>query len=81
MKIQIAGPGCLNCKTTEQRVINACAELDVTADISHVYDYNEIAKLGVLRTPAVLIDGEIVVMGRVPSVADLKTLISARAAR
>jgi predicted thioredoxin/glutaredoxin len=62
-------------------VINACAELDVTADISHVYDYNEIAKLGVLRTPAVLIDGEIVVMGRVPSVADLKTLISARAAR
>ena len=80
MKIQIAGPGCMNCKTTEQRVFNACAELDVAADISHVTDHNEIAKLGVLRTPAVVIDGEIVVMGRVPSVAELKTLLGARTA-
>ncbi len=78
MTIQVAGAGCTNCKTTEQRVVNACAELDLAADISHVYDYNEMAKLGVLRTPAVVIDGEIVVMGRVPSVAELKTLISAR---
>lgn len=81
MKIQVAGPGCPNCKTTGQRVVNACAELDVNADISHVTDYNEMAQLGVLRTPAVLIDGEIVVMGRVPSVADLKGLIGERAKR
>lgn len=78
MRIQIAGPGCINCKTTEQRVINACAEPELAADISHVTDYNEMAKLGVLRTPAVVIDGEIVVMGRVPSVADLKSLVEAR---
>ncbi len=71
----------MNCKTTEQRVINACAELDLAAEISHVTGYNDIAKLGVLRTPAVVIDGEIVVMGRVPSVTELKQLISARAAR
>jgi small redox-active disulfide protein 2 len=80
MKIQVAGPGCMNCKTTEQRVFNACAELDLAADISHVTDYNEIAKLGVLRTPAVVIDGEIAIMGRVPSVAELKTLLSTRTA-
>jgi small redox-active disulfide protein 2 len=80
MKIQIAGPGCANCRTTEQRVINACAELNLAADISHITDYNEIARLGVLRTPGVIIDGEIVVMGRVPSVAELKKLIAARAA-
>ena len=80
MRIQIAGPGCMNCKTTEQRVINACAELDLDADISHVYDYNEIAKLGVLRTPAVVIDGQIAIMGRVPSVAELKTLLGTRTA-
>ncbi len=79
MKIQVAGPGCMNCKTTEQRVLNACAELNLDADISHVTDYNEIAKLGVLRTPAVVIDGEIVVMGRVPTVAELKNLLQARA--
>jgi small redox-active disulfide protein 2 len=80
MKIQIAGPGCMNCRTTERRVASACAELDLAADISHVSDYNQIAQLGVLRTPAVVIDGEIVVMGRVPSVADLKNLIGARVA-
>jgi small redox-active disulfide protein 2 len=78
MKIQIAGPGCPNCKTTEQRVFNVCAELDVDVDISHVSDYNEMAKLGVLRTPAVVIDGQIVVTGRVPSVVELKKLIGAR---
>jgi small redox-active disulfide protein 2 len=81
MKIQVAGPGCANCKTTEQRVINACAELNLAADISHVSDFNEMAKLGVLRTPAVVIDGEIAVMGRVPSVAELKTLLGERGAR
>jgi small redox-active disulfide protein 2 len=78
MRIQVAGPGCMNCKTTEQRVINACAELDLDADVSHVYDYNEMAKLGVLRTPAVVIDGEIAIMGRVPTVAELKTLLTGR---
>jgi len=71
----------MNCKTTEQRVFNACAELNLAADISHVTDYNEIAKLGVLRTPAVLIDGEIVVTGRVPSVAELKDLLGKRASQ
>ena len=79
MKIQIAGPGCMNCKTTEQRVFNACAELNLVADISKVTDYNEMAKLGVLRTPAVVIDGEIAIMGRVPSAAELKTLLGQRA--
>jgi small redox-active disulfide protein 2 len=80
MRIQIAGPGCMNCRTTERRVFNACAELDLAADISKVTDYNEMAKLGVLRTPAVVIDGKVEIMGRVPSVAELKTLLGARAA-
>jgi small redox-active disulfide protein 2 len=75
MKIQVAGPGCLNCKTTERNVFNACAELNLDADISHVYDIREFAKLGVMRTPAVVVDGEIVISGRVPTVAELKALL------
>lgn len=70
----------MNCKTTEQRMFNACAELNLAADISKVTDYNEMAKLGVLRTPAVVIDGKVEIMGRVPSVAELKTLLGARTA-
>lgn len=80
MKIQVAGPGCINCKTTEQRVFNACAELNLEADISHLSDFDEMARLGVLCTPAVVIDGKIEIIGRVPSVAELKILLGARAA-
>ncbi len=81
MKIQIAGPGCPNCRTTEQRVRNVCAELDLAADISHVSDYAEMAALGVLRTPAVIVDGKIVSMGRVPSPAEIKTFLGAGQAK
>ncbi|MBI2988242.1 MAG: TM0996/MTH895 family glutaredoxin-like protein [Deltaproteobacteria bacterium] len=76
MKIQIAGPGCPRCKSTEENVFNACAELDLPADISHVYDVKEFAKLGVRLTPAVIVDGKIVVSGKVPRVEELKKILS-----
>jgi len=78
MRIQVAGPGCPNCQTTEKNVFNACAELDLPGDISHVYNVAEFMSLGVKRTPAVLVDGEIVIAGRVPSVQDLVTVLSAK---
>ncbi len=78
MKIQIAGPGCPNCQNTERNVMNACAELDLAADISHVTNIAEILDLGVMRTPAVVIDGEIVISGRVPTVSELKATLTQR---
>lgn len=76
MKIQVAGPGCPRCQTTEQNVINACAELGLAADISHIYDVKEFASLGVRLTPAVIVDGRVVVSGKVPTVEELKKLLS-----
>jgi small redox-active disulfide protein 2 len=78
MKIQIAGPGCPNCQTTERNVVNACAELDFAADISHVTNIAEILELGVMRTPAVVLDGEVVISGRVPGVPELKSILETR---
>ncbi len=78
MKIQVAGPGCPRCKATEQNVFNACAAMELTADISHVYDVKEYAKLGVRFTPAVIVDGTIIISGRVPTVADLTAALKAR---
>lgn len=75
MKIQVAGPGCQRCQITERNVFNACAELDLAADISHVYDVKEFAKLGVKITPAVIIDGKIVISGKVPTIEELKKLL------
>jgi len=76
MKIQIAGPGCPRCQATEKNVINACAELNLPANISHVYDVKEYAKLGVMMTPAVIVNGKVIISGKVPTVQELKRLLS-----
>lgn len=76
MKIQIAGPGCARCRTTEQNVIDACAELNLTADISHIFNVKEFAKLGVIITPAVLVNDKIVISGKVPTIKELKKVFS-----
>lgn len=78
MKIQIAGPGCPNCQNTERNVVNACAELDLAAEISHVTNIADILDLGVMRTPAVVVDGVVVISGRVPTVSELKNILETR---
>ena len=76
MKIQVAGPGCKKCQETEKNVHEACAQLQLEAEILHVSDMKEIAKLGVLFTPAVIVDGKMVVSGKLPSVEELKNYFS-----
>ncbi len=76
MKIIIAGPGCPRCITTENNVRKACEELNIEAEITHLYDLKEFAKLGIIMTPAVVIDGKVVVMGKVPTVEEIKKILS-----
>jgi small redox-active disulfide protein 2 len=78
MKIQVAGPGCLKCQETEKNVREACAQLNLDADISHVYNIKEIAKLGVIFTPAIIVDGKIVTSGKLLSIEELKKLLSCK---
>jgi len=79
MKIVVAGPGCGRCHATEKNVNDACNELCIDADISHIFDVKRFMDLGVRVTPAVIIDGVIMVSGRIPSVDELKKIISAEA--
>lgn len=72
MKIIIAGPGCPKCQVTEKNVREACSQMNILAEITHVTDFKEIGKLGVMLTPAVLIDGKVVTSGRVPEVDEVK---------
>ncbi len=76
MKIQIAGPGCPRCQATEINIKAACAELDITADISHLTDMLEFGRLGVMLTPAVVLDGKVISSGKVPTVQELVELLS-----
>lgn len=76
MNIIVAGPGCGRCHATEKHVKEACEALKLDADVSHVFDVTEYAKLGVRVTPAVLADGKIVFSGKIPTVDELKEIFS-----
>lgn len=77
MKLQIVGPGCGRCLATEVNVRQAVKELNLDAEVSHVFDIKEFAKLGVRLTPAVLVDGKVVVSGKIPSAEEVKKLLQA----
>lgn len=76
MEINVLGPGCMNCITLERRVVEALAELDFNASVKKVTDIQEIIKAGVFKTPALMINGKIILQGRVPKIEELKTLIT-----
>jgi small redox-active disulfide protein 2 len=76
MKIIVAGPGCARCQATEKNVIEACAQLNLPAEVSHVFDIKEYPKLGVRVTPSVLVDGKIVFSGRLPTVEEMKKILA-----
>jgi small redox-active disulfide protein 2 len=66
MEIKILGPGCVNCQKVEKLVREVVAETGVAADIEKVTDIMKIAKYGVLGTPAVVVDGEVKSVGKIP---------------
>ncbi len=76
MKIEVLGTGCPKCNSTEQNVRKALSELSVTAQVEKVTDIQAIIQRGVLSTPALAINGKLVLQGRIPTVDQLKTLIT-----
>ncbi|MCK4348174.1 MAG: TM0996/MTH895 family glutaredoxin-like protein [Thermoplasmatales archaeon] len=75
MKIEILGTGCPKCKQTEKNVRKAVDDLGVEAEIVKVEDLQEIVNRGVMMTPAVFIDDEVKVVGRIPSPEDIKKIL------
>ena len=75
MKIEVLGTGCPKCKKTYENTAEAIKELGIEAELVKIYDSVEIAKRGVLETPALAIDGEIKVAGRVPSKEEIKEML------
>ena len=71
MEIKVLGPGCAKCHKTEEIVAEAVRESGVEAEITKVSDPMEIAKTGVFSTPAVIVDGQVKAVGKVPSKEDV----------
>lgn len=78
MKIEILGGGCPKCKATEKNVRKAVEELDINAEIIKIEDLQEIMDKGVMMTPAVVVDGEVKIVGRIPSKKELEKIIKNR---
>ena len=66
MDIKVLGPGCPKCQQTEKIVKDTIAESGVEASVEKVTDVMEIAGYGVFGTPAVVIDGEVKSVGKIP---------------
>ena len=76
MEIKVYGPGCRNCVKLAENVEKAVEETGVEADIVKVEDMKEIAQAGVMSTPALGIDDEIKIKGRVAEVEEIKDLLA-----
>ena len=72
MDIKVLGPGCPKCEKTEKAVRDAVAEAGVEASIEKIKDVMQIAKYGVFGTPAVVIDGEVKSVGKIPTKEEVK---------
>ena len=76
MDIKVLGPGCNNCVRLEANTREALADLGLIASIEKVTDLGSIVGYGIMTTPGLVVDGQVVSAGRVPSVDDIKRLIA-----
>jgi small redox-active disulfide protein 2 len=77
MKIAVLGPGCTKCHKTYDHVVQAVKETGVEAEVIKVEKIDEMMAYGVMMTPAVVIDGEVKISGRVASVEQVKEWLGA----
>ncbi len=75
MDVKVLGPGCPKCKDTERLVREVVAESVKDAKIEKVTDLMKIAGYGVFGTPAVVVDGEVKSVGKIPKKEEIKTWI------
>jgi len=75
MEIKILGGGCANCRALEAMAREAVAALGIEATVEEVTDYAAIASYGVMRTPALVIDGAVFLSGRVPHRDEVRRII------
>ena len=76
MRIEVLGPGCANCERLYRNTERAVKELGLECELEKITDFNVIMSYHIMSTPALLINGELKFSGRVPSVEQLKEMLS-----
>jgi small redox-active disulfide protein 2 len=72
MRIEVLGSGCAKCRKTEEMISETIKRLGIEAEVVHVADIGEIVERGIMMTPAVVIDGNTMIEGKVPSEAQIR---------
>ena len=78
MHVKILGSGCANCVNLEKATRQAVEELGLQATFEKVTDYADIAAYGIMRTPGLVVDEQVLLAGRVPTARQVKDLLAAR---
>ncbi len=78
MHIKVLGPGCANCVNLEKNIRAALASLGMEASVEKVTDYADIAGYGIMRTPGLVVDEQVVLSGRVAKPAEIAQLLAGR---
>ena len=76
MEIRILGTGCAKCHKLEEETRQAVAEMGLDCKIEKVTELKDIMSYGVMLTPALVVDGEVKVVGKVPTREDIKKLLA-----
>ena len=76
MKLQVLGTGCPKCKKLAENAEAAAQALGLDYELEKVTDLNAIMKFGVMMTPALAVDGEVKVVGKVPSPEQIQALLA-----
>ena len=74
--VQVLGPGCAKCEKLKHNAEEAVKQSDAEATVEKISDIMQITAFGVMMTPALVIDGEVKVVGKVPSVDEIKNLLT-----
>ena len=74
-KLQILGTGCSKCKKLADNTETAAKELGIEYELEKVTDINEIMMFGVMLTPALVVDGAVKAVGKVPNAEEIKELL------
>ncbi|MCK5351951.1 TM0996/MTH895 family glutaredoxin-like protein [bacterium] len=74
-KLQILGTGCPKCSDLAERTEEAAKELGIEYELVKVSDINDIMSFGVMMTPALAVDGEVKITGKVPGIDEIKEMI------
>ena len=81
MKLEVLGTGCAKCNALEAAVKQAADKLGVDYELVHVKEIARFASYGVMMTPALVVNGEVKVSGKVPSEAELTTILTTAASK